>query len=98
MRPGTRRAGLMSTTVEQYEKKYELGTGGFGTVYAAVDTVLGRWVAIKELRREVSANPALVERFIAEAQSLGKLNHPNITTLYTIGRSGNEWFLVMELV
>ena len=88
----------MRATIGQYEIKYELGSGGFGIVYAAVDMELGRWVAIKELRREVSANPALVERFRAEAISLAKLNHPNITALYHLLHPGDEWFLVMEMV
>ena len=72
----------MRAAIGQYEVKYELGRGAFGVVYAAVDAELGRWVAIKELHREISTNPALVERFRAEAISLAKLNHPNITALY----------------
>ena len=88
----------MSTTIDEYQIEYELGSGGFGTVYAALDLELGRRVAIKQLRPEIGANPALVERFRAEAQSLARLNHPNITTLYRMLRKGDEWFLVMELV
>ena len=88
----------MSTTIDRYQIEYELGSGGFGTVYAALDTELGRRVAIKQLRADISANPALVERFLAEAKSLARLNHPNITTLYDRLQKGDEWFLVMELV
>jgi serine/threonine protein kinase len=88
----------MRATIGQYEVKYELGRGAFGVVYAAVDAELGRWVAIKELHREISTNPALVERFRAEAISLAKLNHPNITALYHLLHPQDEWFLVMELV
>ena len=88
----------MRATIGQYEIRYELGSGGFGIVYAAVDVELGRWVAIKELRREISANPALVERFRGEAISLARLNHPNITALYHLLHPADEWFLVMELV
>ena len=88
----------MRASVGQYEIKYELGSGGFGIVYAAVDAELGRWVAIKELRKEISSSAALVERFRAEAISLAKLNHPNITALYHLVHQGDEWFLVMELV
>ncbi|MGA3003655.1 MAG: serine/threonine-protein kinase [Acetobacteraceae bacterium] len=88
----------MRATIGQYEVKYELGRGAFGVVYAAVDAELGRWVAIKELHREISTNPALVERFRAEAISLAKLNHPNITALYHLLHPQDEWFLIMELV
>jgi serine/threonine protein kinase len=88
----------MRATIGQYQVKYELGRGAFGVVYAAVDPELGRWVAIKELHREISTNPALVERFRAEAISLAKLNHPNITALYHLLHPQDEWFLVMELV
>lgn len=88
----------MRASIGQYEVKYELGRGAFGVVYAAVDAELGRWVAIKELHREISTNPALVERFRAEAISLAKLNHPNITALYHLLHPEDEWFLVMELV
>ena len=88
----------MRATIGQYEVKYELGRGAFGVVYAAVDAELGRWVAIKELHREISNNPALVERFRAEAISLAKLNHPNITALYHLLHPQDEWFLIMELV
>ena len=88
----------MRSAIGQYEVKYELGRGAFGVVYAAVDAELGRWVAIKELHREISTNPALVERFRAEAISLAKLNHPNITALYHLLHPQDEWYLVMELV
>src|SRR5580704_140809 len=88
----------MRAAIGQYEVKYELGRGAFGVVYAAVDAELGRWVAIKELHREISTNPALVERLRADAISLPKLNHPNITALYHLLHPQDEWFLVMELV
>jgi serine/threonine protein kinase len=88
----------MRASIGQYEVKYELGRGAFGVVYAAVDAELGRWVAIKELHQEISSNPALVERFRAEAISLAKLNHPNITALYHLLHPEGQWFLVMELV
>jgi serine/threonine-protein kinase len=88
----------MGNRIGQYEIQHELGSGGFGTVYAAIDTELGRRVAIKALKTEGSANPSMVERFRAEAISLARLNHPNITILYTLLHPADEWYLVMELV
>ncbi len=89
---------MTPTRIGQFEIKHVLGTGGMGTVYAAIDTELGRWVAIKTLKPEISKNPAMSERFRAEGVSLGRLNHTNITTLYGMPRDGDELFLVMELV
>lgn len=75
-----------------------LGTGAMGKVHAAVDTFLEREVAIKSLRAELTQDPDFVGRFRAEATSLAKLNHPNITTLYSPVLEGNNLFMVMELV
>jgi tRNA A-37 threonylcarbamoyl transferase component Bud32 len=81
-----------------YEFVERLGEGGVGEVYAASDHLLSRPVAIKSLRPELSNDRAFVERFLAEATNLARLNHPNITTLYTLHREGAELFMVMELV
>ncbi|HEY8212942.1 MAG TPA: serine/threonine-protein kinase [Methylocystis sp.] len=75
-----------------------LGTGAMGKVHAAVDTFLEREVAIKSLRAELTQDPDFVGRFRAEATSLAKLNHPNITTLYSPVLEGNDLYMVMELV
>jgi serine/threonine protein kinase len=75
-----------------------LGTGAMGKVHAAVDTFLEREVAIKSLRAELTQDPDFVGRFRAEATSLAKLNHPNITTLYSPVLEGNNLFMIMELV
>ena len=58
-----------------------LGSGAMGTVHVAVDTFIERTVAIKSLRAELTRDPDFVSRFRAEATSLARLNHPNITTL-----------------
>lgn len=75
-----------------------LGEGGIGQVYMARDTVLGRHVAIKMLRPELSCDRSFITRFHNEAQSLGDLGHANITTLYALHLEGQEPFMVMELV
>ena len=85
-------------TLGNYELEGLLGEGGIGQVYAAQDKVLGRRVAIKMLRQELSRDHSFVERFYNEAKSLANLNHTNITTLYALHVEGGEAFMVMELV
>ncbi len=76
----------------------ELGAGGMGRVYEALDPELDRRVAIKTLLPEISGNQALMERFRAEGVSLARLNHPNITTLFALRRDQATMFLVMEMI
>lgn len=75
-----------------------LGAGGMGEVYQAVDTRLGRTVAIKVLPRHLAGNPALKRRFLREARAASALNHPNIVGLYDISSHEGTDFLVMEHV
>jgi eukaryotic-like serine/threonine-protein kinase len=82
----------------QYERLELLGEGGVGQVYAARDRLLGRQVAIKTLRPQFGRDRDFLTRFYGEAQRLGELNHPNITTLYALHLEGQEPFMVMELV
>ncbi|HEV2113141.1 MAG TPA: protein kinase, partial [Terriglobales bacterium] len=81
-----------------YEIVSALGAGGMGEVYRARDTRLGRDVAIKVLPEQLSGNPGFQERFEREAKAISSLNHPNICTLYDVGRSGGTEYLVLELV
>ncbi len=84
--------------IGHYEIRTLLGRGGIGEVYGAFDTELEREVAIKTLRPELSLDKGFLERFRAEATSLARLNHPNITTLYALFRDGDTVCMVMELV
>lgn len=88
----------MSHSAPRYELRSLLGEGGIGQVYAGYDTVLGRMVAIKVLRREFNTDHSFVERFRAEAASLAPLNHPNISTLYDLVEQNGQLLMVMELV
>jgi eukaryotic-like serine/threonine-protein kinase len=81
-----------------YEIRDLLGEGGIGRVYAAFDTVLEREVAIKSLRPELLHDKSFVERFRSEATSLARLNHPNITTLYSLLPEDGNLYMVMECV
>jgi len=75
----------------------KLGEGGKGVVYKARDTVLNRVVAIKMLKSEVLSEDAY-PRFLREAQVVAKLNHPNIVSIYDIGKDEEKRFFVLEFV
>ena len=81
-----------------YEVIAKLGEGGMGEVYRAIDTGLGRQVAIKVLPDAVAADAERLARFDREAKTLALLNHPNIAAIYGLERSTGANALVMELV
>jgi eukaryotic-like serine/threonine-protein kinase len=89
---------MIGTTLSHYAIDAKVGEGGMGTVYRARDTVLGRVVAIKVLSADAANDAELAPRILREAKAASKLNHPNIVTLYELGRSGETGFLVMEYV
>ncbi len=85
------------TMLGHYRIQQRLGAGGMGLVYAATDEMLRRTVAIKVLPPgNVDQNTRL--RFIREAQAASALNHPNIITVFEVGRIGETDFIVMERV
>jgi len=81
-----------------YRIERRLGEGGIGEVFQAVDEALARPVAIKRLRPELAAREPLVARFRSEAQTLARLNHPNIATLYALEHAEGSMCMVMEYV
>src|SRR5260370_42212730 len=83
---------------EQYKIISEMGAGGMGVVYQAVDVGLEREVAIKKLRHEFSSTPDIAERFRREAKIQARLNHPNIAHLYSFFKDGDSFYIVMEFV
>jgi len=89
---------MIGYTVGSYKITEKIGEGGMGSVFKGIDTMLEREVAIKMLRPELSRQPNLVERFRSEAVTLARLNHPNIATLYSFIRQGDDFFMVMEYV
>jgi serine/threonine-protein kinase len=89
---------MINNVVGSYKVLEKIGEGGMGAVYNGVDLMLEREVAIKALRPELARQPDVVERFRAEAVTLAKLNHPNIATLYSFLRQGDDYFMVMEFV
>jgi predicted ATPase/serine/threonine protein kinase len=82
-----------------YEILEQLGAGGMGEVYRARDTRLGREVAIKTVSlHDRHSQAEALTRFELEARSASALNHPNIVTIYELGRVDNTHFIAMELV
>lgn len=84
-------------TLSHYRIVSKIGAGGMGEVYRAQDTELGRHVALKFLSGEVAAHQSRVKRFIQEAKAAA-LNHPNILTVYEIGREADTLFIATEFV
>lgn len=89
---------MIGSLVGSYKITDKIGEGGMGAVFRGIDVMLEREVAIKMLRPELSQQPNIVERFRTEAVTLARLNHPNIATLYSFVRQGNDFFMVMEFV
>jgi serine/threonine protein kinase len=87
----------------RYRLQRLIATGGMGQVWEAVDSRLGRRVAVKVLKQEFSQDPEFIERFRAEARTTAMLNHPGIAAVHDYGESqldgeGRTAYLVMELV
>src|SRR5436190_18652211 len=89
---------VAGTRLGPYEIIGPLGAGGMGEVYRARDTRLGRDVAIKVMPASLTSNAEVRARFEREARTVSSLNHPNICTLFDVGRDGDTDYLVMELV
>jgi eukaryotic-like serine/threonine-protein kinase len=85
-------------TLTHYRILSKIGAGGMGEVYRAHDTELGRPVALKFLSGEVAAHQNRLKRFIQEAKAASALNHPNILTVYEIGRADDATFIATEFV
>jgi Tol biopolymer transport system component/predicted Ser/Thr protein kinase len=89
---------LVGRQLGSYQILSLLGSGGMGVVYQARDSRLKRTVAIKILPSDTLSDPERKGRFIQEARAASSLNHPNIITVYDIGREGDIDFIVMEYV
>ncbi|MFO7980843.1 MAG: serine/threonine-protein kinase [Candidatus Aminicenantes bacterium] len=88
--------------IGKYEILDTIGKGAMGVVYKALDPDINRVVAIKAIRFDViseeSDREEIMKRFIREAQSAGKLIHPNIVTIYDVVRSKNMTYIVMQYI
>jgi serine/threonine protein kinase len=92
------RAIMTTKMLSHYELLEPLGEGGMGMVFRAVDTRLGRPVAVKVLRGEGAVSDESRKRFVQEARAASGLNHPHIITIYDIGQDEGVDFIAMEYV
>src|SRR6478736_3102455 len=88
---------LIGQRLGAYEVQAQIGAGGMGVVYRALDTSLNRPVAIKLLFDEL-ATPEARRRFQREAQTASSLNHPHILTVHAAGELEGRQYLVTEFV
>ncbi|MBQ6260450.1 MAG: Stk1 family PASTA domain-containing Ser/Thr kinase [Firmicutes bacterium] len=82
----------------RYELIERIGEGGMAVVFKARDRLLNRMVAIKILRPEYTRDSLFVESFRRESQIAANLVHPNIVNIYDVGKQGNIYYIVMELI
>lgn len=89
---------MVGRTISHFKILEQLGAGGMGVVYKALDAHLDRPVAIKVLPPEKVADVERKRRFVQEAKAASALNHPNIITIYDIANEGGVDFIAMEYI
>lgn len=82
----------------RYELLEKRGDGGMAVVYKAKDRLLNRFVAIKILKPEFIRDPKFVDSFRRESQAAAGLSHPNVVPVFDVGKEGNIYYIVMEMM
>lgn len=86
------------TQLGQYQLIRELGSGGMGIVYEALDTLLQRRVALKVLRPNLPTEQSARERFLREARAMASISHENVITIYQVGEDQSLSYMAMQLL
>ena len=84
--------------VGRYELLEKIGDGGMAVVYKAKDRLLNRLVAVKILKPEYTNDEKFINNFRRESHAAASLSHPNIVSIFDVGKEGNINYIVMELV
>ena len=87
-----------NTRLGRYEIRAQIGAGGMGEVYLALDAQLNRTVALKILPSDVASDGERMRRFIQEAKAAAALTHPNIAHIYEVGELEGTYFIAMEYI
>jgi hypothetical protein len=96
--PGATASGSELPVVPGYDIIEEIGRGGMGIVYQALQLGLNRTVALKMVLSGLQAGPKDLARFRAEAAALARLQHPNIVQIYEVGEAGGRPYFALEFV
>jgi len=91
-------SGSEPTKIGRYEIEGLVGEGAMAKVYRARDPEIARVVAVKVLKDELCVDEAYVNRFLREAKAAGAISHPNIVTVFDVGRFGNAPYITMEFL
>jgi len=91
-------ASLVNRLYGHFRIDRKLGSGGMGAVYRALDLSLQRYVAVKIMRNASQCVDSRIAMLLREAVAQARLNHPNVVTIYYVGRQDEEPFLAMELL
>jgi serine/threonine protein kinase/photosystem II stability/assembly factor-like uncharacterized protein len=89
---------MIGQVLGHYRVVAKLGEGGMGVVYLGHDEVLHRDVALKVVKRDPGLNQTISQNLLHEARASSSLSHPNICTIYEVGETAGELYIVMELV
>jgi len=90
------KGGVVGSTIGGYRILERIGRGGMGTVYKATQLSLDRTVALKILAPHLVKDTNFIQRFVREARSAGRLNHPNIVQALDVGSEGETYYFSME--